>query len=336
MNNIIKFIIVILFFFIVTSFFDYKKKDFIIKVDISGSQIGNRGPSKFVEGIKNILPYNTKKCSFSSLHKIINFNKKNVHYYFFPFPQITESFYDNLAKKNKTKKIILGPIFVPIFWNNFPDNNIWCERRFSEILNNVKGIVVHSNRIRDYLVQKINTSKNYINKFKIVRPCTNLKPKYINSFNERTNDIIFFEKYADINRTKQAHQLLDLFKNTTFKIERLVYGNYTEKQMKDLAKISKYIIYFSFYDTGAIGLKEIQNYGVYAFTHQKDLAINNDTSFFIQELSYESDMNLAYLRIVQIINNITISEPNLELIAKINQEINRCENALDDLCNSIL
>ena len=200
----------------------------------------------------------------------------------------------------------------------------------------MKGIVVHSNRIRDYLAQKLNTSKNYINKFKIVRPCTNLKPKYINSFNERTNDIIFFEKYADINRTKQAHQLLDLFKNTKLKIERLVYGYYTEKQMKDLAKISKYIIYFSFYDTGAIGLKEIQNYGVYAFTHQKDLAINNNTSFFIPELSDESDMNQAYLRIVQIIKNISISEPNLKKLAKINQEINRCENALDDLCNSIL
>ena len=132
------------------------------------------------------------------------------------------------------------------------------------------------------------------------------------------------------------NSLLDLFKNTKLKIERLVYGYYTEKQMKDLAKISKYIIYFSFYDTGAIGLKEIQNYGVYAFTHQKDLAINNNTSFFIPELSDESDMNQAYLRIVQIIKNISISEPNLKKLAKINQEINRCENALDDLCNSIL
>ena len=183
--------------------------------------------------------YLVHKLEIEDLQNLLK--ELKIFYFFFPFPQITESSYDNLAKKNKTKKILLGPIFVPIFWNNFPDNNIWCERRFSEILNNVKGIVVHSNRIRDYLAQKLNTSKNYINKFKIVRPCTNLKPKYINSFNERTNDIIFFEKYADINRTKQAHQLLDLFKNTKLKIERLVYGYYTEKQMKDLAKISKYI-----------------------------------------------------------------------------------------------
>ena len=66
------------------------------------------------------------------------------------------------------------------------------------------------------------------------------------------------------------------------------------------------------------------------------MAINNNTSFFIPELSDESDMNQAYLRIVQIIKNISISEPNLKKLAKINQEINRCENALDDLCNSIL
>ena len=45
--------------------------------------------------------------------------------------------------------------------------------------------------------------------------------------------------------------------------------------MTELAYNSKYIIYFSFYDTGAIGLKEIQNYGVFAFSHQKDLVINN-------------------------------------------------------------
>ena len=76
----------------------------------------------------------------------------------------------------------MGPVFVPLLWNNFPDNNIWKERRFSQILNNVKGIVVHSNRVRDYLTKKSNISQDIIKKFKISRPCTNLKPESISLF----------------------------------------------------------------------------------------------------------------------------------------------------------
>ena len=172
-------------------------------------------------------------------------NKRNGdNYFFLPFSEITESFYDNLVNNNKTNKIFIGPVFVPILWNNFPDNNIWKERRFYEIINNFKGIVVHSNRVRDYLSKKSNISQDIIKKFKIARPCTDLKPKIINSFKNRANDIIFFEKFADLNRTKQAYQLLDLFNNSSIKIEKLVYGNYNESQMIQLANNSKYIIVF--------------------------------------------------------------------------------------------
>ena len=139
-----------------------------------------------------------------------------------------------------------------------------------------------------------------------------------------------------MNRSKQAYQLLELFRHSKTKIERLVYGNYTESQMIHLASNSKFIIYFSFYDTGAIGLKEIQNCGVFAFSHQKDLVIDNNTSFYIPELANEFDMEPAYKKIMNLIEIITISEPNINLIAKKNQEINKCEKSLDDLCNSIL
>ena len=263
-------------------FLKHKKNKILVKVDITGSKKGKSGPSKFVRGINEILPYYSDKCTFIPLRNIYFINKRNeADYFFLPFSQITELFYENLVHVNKTNKILLGPVFVPILWNNFPDNNVWKERRFSEILNNVKGIVVHSNRVRDYLAEKSNISHNIFKKFKIARPCTNLKPKKINSFKNRVNDIIFFEKYGDLNRTKQAFKLLELFRFTSIKIERLVYGSYTENQMRYLANNSKFIIYFSFYDTGAIGLKEIQNYGVFAFSHQKDLVIDKNTSFFI-------------------------------------------------------
>ena len=334
--------ILILFFLLNNDFFYLiktkinKKKSILIEVDISKSKIGNRGPSKFVQGIKEILPYNTSDCTFIPLKNIFLINNNtNSNYFFLPF-SITESFYNNLIFLNRAKKILIGPSFVPADWNKFPNNKIWKERRILEILNNVKGIVVHSYRVRDYLSKKSKSSQKFIKKYKIVRACTNLKPKNINSFYKRKNDVIFFEKYADLNRSKQAQELLILFRNSSLKIERLVYGHYSKNQMISLANNSKFIIYFSFYDTGAIGLKEIQNFGVFTFSHQKDLIIDNDTCFFVSELNDEFDMTKAYSKIMEKIQNITISVPNMKIIAKKNQEINKCENALNDLCNSIL
>jgi hypothetical protein len=269
------------------------------------------------------------------LKKTFLINKKRrANFFFLPNSEITESFYDNM-NIDRINKMLIGPCFVPSNWNNFPDNNFWNERRFSEILNNVKGIVVHSNRVRDHLATKSNISQDKIKKFIIVRPCTNLKPNNINSFKNRSNDILFFEKFADLNRKKQAEQLLELFKQSSIKIEIVEYGNYTKTQMINLAKNSKFVIYFSFYDTGAIGLKEIQNYGVFSFSHQKDLVIDKKTSFFIPELANEFDMKPAYQKIMRIIGIIISSEPDMNSIAKINQEINKCEKTLDDLCDGL-
>ena len=87
------------------------------------------------------------------------------------------------------------------------------KKKDREILKTIKALVVHSNRVRDHLSQRANTT-DLIKKIKIVRPCTNLIPKYINSFYNRTIDIIFFEKYSDLNRRNQAQQLINLLKST--------------------------------------------------------------------------------------------------------------------------
>jgi hypothetical protein len=224
---------------------------------------------------------------------------------------------------------------VPIFWRRFPNKKIWKERRFSEILKQVKGIAVHSKRVRNYLSKRSNTV-NLLNKFIIIRPCTNIKPKNIKPFLKREIDILFFEKYKDLDYSQQGAQILNLFYNTSKKIERLKYGNYTKEKMKYLANNSKFIIYFSFFDTGAIGLKEIQNYGVFAFSHQKDLIIHKDTGFYVPELANKKDINKAYKIIMKKIEIITNLYPNTKLFAKINQKINKCQNALNDLCESIL
>ena len=105
--------------------------------------------------------------------------------------------------------------------------------------------------------------------------------------------------------------------------------------MEYLANNTKFIIYFSFFDTGAIGLKEIQNYGVFTFCHQSDLIIHKNTGFYVPELANEKDMVKAYKIIMKKIEIITNLQPDTKYIAKINQEINKCQNALNDLCLSL-
>ena len=310
------------------------KKKISIEIDTSET-LNQRGPYNFIRGIKDILPYNTRNCNFISSKNIYpNKRKKKSNFYFIPFPQFNEHIYNRWIKIKKVHKLILGPIFVPDFWGRFPDKNIWKERRFSEILMQVRGIAVHSERVRNYLSKKTNTI-NFIKQFKIIRPCTNLNPKNINPFTKRKIDILFFEKYQDLDFSQQGTQIFNLFSNTSKKIEKIKYGNYSKENMEHLANNSKFIIYFSFFDTGAIGLKEIQNYGVFAFSHQRDLIIHKDTGFYVPELANKKDMSQAYKIILEKIENITNLQPNTQLIAKINQEINKCQNALNDLCKNI-
>lgn len=223
---------------------------------------------------------------------------------------------------------------MPVSWKRFPVEDIWQERRFSEILKQIKGIAVHSERVRNHLINRTNTF-NLIKKFKIIRPCTNVNPKNIKPFSKRKMDILFFEKYQDFNHSQQGAQMLNLLKNTSKTIGRLKYGNYTKEKMEYLANNTKFIIYFSFFDTGAIGLKEIQNYGVYTFSHQRDLIIHNETGFYVPELADKNDMNQAYQIIMKIIEIVTNLNPNTQSVAKINQEINKCQNSLNDLCKSL-
>ena len=312
-----------------------KKKIITIVVDISTS-LNTRGPANFIKGLHAILPYKKKNCNFIPSKTIYPFKeKRKSKFYFIPFPIFDELIYNEWINIKEANKLILGPCFVPTNWTIFPNKDIWKEREFPKILKQVKGIAVHSERVRNYLSKRTNTT-NLLNKYKIIRPCTNIKPKAIKPFIKRNIDILFFEKYIDLNHSQQGIQLYNLFNNSSKKIERLKYGDYTKEKMEYLANNSKFIIYFSFFDTGAIGLKEIQNYGVFAFSHQKDLIIHNDTGFYVPELAYNKDMSQAYKIIMKKIEIVTSSNPNAQTFAIINQEINKCQNTLNDLCENLL
>jgi len=83
-------------------------------------------------------------------------------------------------------------------------------------------------------------------------------------------------------------------------------------------------------------LKEFQNFGVIAFSHQKEFIIDNETSFYIPELDNIDNIELAFFKIMNIIKRISKSNIKTELIAKKNQMINQCENVLIDLCKNLL
>lgn len=67
-----------------------KKKKIIIEVDTSEA-LNQRGPANFFKGINDILPYNSRNCTFISSKKI-NPVKRNTktNFYFIPFPQFDE------------------------------------------------------------------------------------------------------------------------------------------------------------------------------------------------------------------------------------------------------
>ena len=128
---------------------------------------------------------------------------------------------------------------------------------------------------------------------------------------------------------------MSLLKKANKKIKQLNYGNYKREDEFILANNSKFIIYFSFYDCGPVALKEIENYGVITFTLQKDFVINNESGYYIPELELDN-ITLAFNKIIKIIDEISNKNPDSIKIAKINQNNNRCERALDDLCNGII
>ena len=311
-----------------------KEKNITIEVDVHGSE-GKLGPSVLTRGIKEVLPYQTGKCTFIPSDTIYPIYSKNkTDFFYLPNPRLPESVYNEWISINETHRLIMGPMYAPTKYFLFPDPKIWSEKRYNEVLNAIKGFCVHSERVRDHLAKRSNTT-DIIDKYIISRACTNLKPTKVKPFNERNVDIIFYVKYLDLDRKKQGNELFELLSKTNKSIEKIEYFHYTKDRLEYLANNAKFIIYFSFYDTGAIGLKEIQNHGVFSFTLQKELAINNETNFYIPELDTENEIEKGFQKIMEKIDEIMNSKPDTELVAKKNQEYNECQKALDDICSRL-
>ena len=128
------------------------------------------------------MPYNSGYCNFISSKTIYPLRRNTKSdYYYFPFPQIDELIYNKWLKIKKANKLILGPNFIPFSWKRFPIEDIWQERRFSEILKQIKGIAVHSERVRNHLIYRTNTS-NLIKNSKLYVLVLIQIPKILNPF----------------------------------------------------------------------------------------------------------------------------------------------------------
>ena len=193
------FIILILFIYGLYIFSPLLKKKFIlfkiyiytkyfhkILIEFDINAINSKyGPGNFIRSVNQELPFNWGKCCFIS--------SKHIKKYFYPDflliprPLLSKQQFIEFIRLKIIDKLILGPIFVPVKQNNFPNKKIWKEKKFKDLLSLTKGIAVHSNRVKEYLMEKTNTFK-LENKFKIIRPCTNLKPIKIKSFVERKID----------------------------------------------------------------------------------------------------------------------------------------------------
>lgn len=105
---------------------------------------------------------------------------------------------------------------------------------------------------------------------------------------------------------------------------------YNHSSLKSMANNSRFVVYFSFWDTGAISLKEIQNFGVYTFSVQKDL-VHNNTGIYVKQLN--KNMKDAAKIIVKKMKEISKRDINTKAIAMLNQYHNSCQRSLEDLCN---
>lgn len=347
---------IILFFIIFYSFFDFFPKDYyilklsfvlrnkiIVHFFIDPNQLFNKhGPGALLRGLIEASKTFKGKCDFKkwSLNYTEIEHNTDQNHFFYIFNGI--GFCENMPSisskhPDKVFNTLFGPIMAPLKWNQFPQANNCFEKNFSKSLQMMGAYIVHSKRVRDHLILK-SGAFHANNKFGIMRACSNFFPTSIKPFGERKWDIIFYEKYADVNKFIDAQHLIKLLVNANMSIKRISYYGgiknsigYNSSIIKQIANNSKFVIYFSFWDTGAISLKEIQNYGVYSFTVQKDL-INNETGFFVPQLN--GKIVEASEIIIQQIKSIS-KKFDSEKASIINQYQNSCHRSLEELCHKI-
>ena len=76
-------------------------KSILIEVDTALENRTGGGPINLQRGISKALPYKTKNCQFIKM-KYPQYGKKNIDYFYFSYPTMGESTFNELKKYNRT------------------------------------------------------------------------------------------------------------------------------------------------------------------------------------------------------------------------------------------
>ena len=315
---------------------------YIINIDFDPKYESSKTTAgTLINSLINLIPKFQGECKFKKWElnytEIQENNDRNKYYYIFDNRQFCQKVLKiSTRHPEKFKNTIFGPIGVPSNWVKFPQKNYCLERNWKRTLSMMGHYVVHSNRVRKHLLSKSETFSEH-HKYSIMRACTNIQFSSLKPFKKRLYDILYYEKYADLDRKSDGLRLFEMFVKANYTVKRLSYfgrvdgaSGYNFSSLIDYANNSKFVVYFSFWDTGAIALKEIQNFGIFSFSVQKDL-VHEKTGLFVPEL--DSDIEKAFKLIDEKIKSI--NDLNVDEIAKINQYENSCMRSLEDLCHIV-
>lgn len=289
-----------------------------------------KGPGNFAYYInKSIYDWNksefSKYCKITlkksiTLSHIINYLSKSSNYIWF------QSAVYLFNKDINYRNVLYGPNLSPIRYFKFPLNNTH-EMKWIEIINKIKYYIVHHNRISNHLM---NRTKSY-HQFKkyLIFPCCIMyeRDSSILKWENRNFDFLIYIKYIDSNHMRDGNTLINSL-NSTYKVIVFYYGYYTTNILIKYAKTSKVVIYFSFYDTGAIALLEMQRMGVFTITLQKEF-ITNENGIYLPELEYNIQKAISKL------NEVIKRKYDSVYIAEYNRKKGDCKKYFYKLVNKL-
>lgn len=224
------------------------------------------------------------------------------------------------------KKVIYGPNLSPIKYFKFPLNNTH-ESKWIEIINKIKYYVVHHRRISNHLMNRTNSYFQYKKYLKFPCCIKYEKDSTIIKWDERKIDFLIYLKYVDCNHSIDGEILINSL-NSSYKVIVFRYGSYSTNNLINAARNSKVVIYFSFYDTGAIALIEIQRMGVFTVAVQKEF-ITDQNGLYLPELEFNIDSAISKLK------NIIAMKYDSIYIAEYSRQRSDCKKYFNNLITNL-
>lgn len=226
---------------------------------------------------------------------------------------------------NQSHIFLLGPTYSPIRYFDFPKKDTY-EENWTDIVKQ-NFIISHSERVINYMMSRTNSEeqrKRYI----IVPACIQVEDKTdIIPYENRTIDVLFYRKFADESHPQESTLILDQLK-AKYNVVYVKYTRFRRHKLLKLAQNTKVILYYSFYDTGAIALKEIQEFGAFALSLQSDLIDDNNGMLLTEPL------NVTY--VVNMVEKALNQTHDTQELHSYNHQKHSCVTALNGLEDKLI